>query len=89
MGMSAWQGMLDHLIATSMGIPPEVHPAFGIRCCVSGWISQVTGSSLTGDMLGLPASVLGSGFRLVLAFMVLALSAHSPWVQLVSKHINS
>jgi len=52
---------------------------------------QVTGSSLSGNMLISQASVSGSGqryFCLVIAPMALALSAHTPWVQLVS-HVSA
>ncbi len=51
---------------------------------------QVTGSSLGGNMLIFQASVSGSGHPWVEVFcfanasMALALSAHTPWVQLVS-----
>ena len=46
---------------------PEVHPAFGISCYVSGCdgfvCQQVTGSSLSGNMLKFQASVSGNGQR--------------------------
>ena len=52
---------------------------------------QVTGSSISGNMLMFQASVSGSGQRflcLTIASMALALSAHTPWVQLVS-HVST
>ena len=48
---------------------------------------QVMGSSLGGNMLIFQASVSGKGqrfFCLANASMALALSAHTPWVQIVS-----
>ncbi len=51
---------------------------------------QVTGSSLSGNMLifRLPCRVVGRGFCLAIASMALALSAHTLWVQLVS-HVSA
>ena len=52
---------------------------------------SLSGSSLGGNMLIFQASVSGSGqrfFCLANASMALALSAHTPWVQLVS-HVSA
>ena len=52
---------------------------------------QVTGSSLSGNMLIFQASVSGSGLRflcLANVSMAFALSAHTPWVQIVS-HVGT
>ena len=54
---------------------PEVHPAFGISCYVSGCDAAGTGSSLSGNMLIFQASVSGNGQR----FSVLQMRLwHSP-----------
>ena len=86
--MSLLQQSIVKVLGGSIIImPPEVHPAFGISCYVSGCDAAGHGFKPGGNMLIFQASVSGSGqrfFFLANASMALALSAHTPWVQIVS-----
>ncbi len=66
---------------------PEVHPAFGISCYVSGCDAAGHGFKPRwkhADFSGFRVGKWVEVFCLANASMALALSAHTPWVQLVS-----